>query len=303
MSILREHWLNLTNDIRAFCRHLTAERGLSSHTVEAYNRDLNRYADLIANGIIRDYIRPTLSELAEYVSSLHQEKLAPSTIAHHLVALKVFYRYLVMEERTTCHTVDLLASPTLWERIPQVLSPEQTEKLIASPAAGDRYFIRDHAILETLYATGCRASEVIGLKRHDLVLDAGFCRCFGKGSKQRVVPLNPLAIQALRQYLDHTLKGDPRPDEPVFLSRSGKMLDRESLWRIVKKYVIRAGLHPDTSPHTLRHSFATHLLAGGADLRAVQEMLGHASIATTQVYTHVDRERLRQMHKQFHPRG
>ncbi len=227
-------------------------------------------------------------------------------MARHLVALKMFYRFLRLEERTTDGTVDLLSSPSLWERIPQVLSPENVEKLLAAPQEGDRFFLRDRAILETLYATGSRASEVVGLKMDDLYLDAAFLKCMGKGSKQRVVPLGRPAIAALAAYI-----GDQRAkltraatDSPwVFVSRGGRALTREMLWVIVKKYVRRAGLNARVSPHTLRHSFATHLLAGGADLRTVQELLGHANIRTTQMYTHVDRERLRSVHRKFHPRG
>jgi integrase/recombinase XerD len=172
--------------------------------------------------------------------------------------------------------------------------------------AGDRFYLRDRALLETLYATGSRASEVVNLQLADLFLDSGFCKCLGKGSKQRVVPLGAPAVQALRAYL-----GDARPRlvravgevSAVFVSRGGRVLTREMLWNLVKKYAARAGLNPKVSPHTLRHSFATHLLAGGADLRTVQELLGHANIRTTQHYTHVDRDRLKAIHHQFHPRG
>ena len=218
----------------------------------------------------------------------------------------MFYRFLRLEERTDQSTVELLSSPALWERIPQVLSPESVEKLLGAPQAGDRFFLRDRALLETLYATGSRASEVVGLHLEDVYLDSSFLKCHGKGNKQRVVPLGRPAIAAIKDYL-----GDQRPgltraatDAPwVFVSRGRRALTREMLWVIVKKYVRRTGLNPSVSPHTLRHSFATHLLPGGADLRTVQELLGHANIRTTQMYTHVDRERLRSVHKKFHPRG
>jgi integrase/recombinase XerD len=178
--------------------------------------------------------------------------------------------------------------------------------LLDAPRPEDRFFLRDRAILQPLYATGSRASEVVGLKLEDLVLASGFCKCFGKGNKQRIVPLGRPAVNALRTYLE---QGRPplvlsAPDAPwVFVSRGGRALTREMLWVLVKKYVKRAGLNAKASPHTLRHSFATHLLAGGADLRTVQELLGHASIQTTQRYTHVDRDRLRAIHRRFHPRG
>jgi integrase/recombinase XerD len=217
----------------------------------------------------------------------------------------MFYRFLRLEERTTESTVELLSSPALWERIPQVLSPESVEKLLAAPQAGERFYQRDRAILELMYATGSRASEVVGLKLADVYLDSAFVKCFGKGNKQRVVPLGRPAVNAVRAYLDDLrLRLMQAADSPwVFISRGGKALTREMLWVLVKKYVRRAGLNARVSPHTLRHSFATHLLAGGADLRTVQELLGHANIRTTQHYTHVDRDRLKAIHRKFHPRG
>ncbi|HEV3260491.1 MAG TPA: site-specific tyrosine recombinase XerD [Gemmataceae bacterium] len=294
------------DDITAFRHYLQAERGMAANTVLAYGRDLARFGQWVAGGGLGDHLRPSVRELSRYLSHLREEGLAPSSIARHLIALKMFYRFLRLEERTDQNTVELLSSPALWERIPQVLSPEAVEKLLAAPQATERFFLRDRALLETLYATGSRASEVVGLKLEDLYLDSGFCKCLGKGNKQRVVPLGRPAIEALRGYL-----GDLRPqlaraapDAPwVFVSRGGRVLTREMLWMLVKKYARRAGLNAKVSPHTLRHSFATHLLAGGADLRTVQELLGHANIRTTQHYTHVDRDRLRAIHRQFHPRG
>jgi integrase/recombinase XerD len=297
----------LTDDVHAFRHFIRSERGLADNTLLAYGRDLDRFTLWVQMGGLADYLAPNLRELANYIGFLRDEEhLAPPSVARHLVALKVFYRFLRMEERTTETTVELLSSPTLWSRIPQVLSPENVNKLLEAPQPADRYCLRDRALLETLYATGSRASEVVGLKRVDLHLDAGFCKCFGKGSKQRIVPLGRIAVNALHDYLDNLR---PRlvqssPDAPwVFVSRGGKQLTREMLWVLVKKYVRRAGLHSKVSPHTLRHSFATHLLAGGADLRTVQELLGHSNIRTTQQYTHVDRDRLRAIHRQFHPRG
>ncbi len=296
----------LSEDLTAFRNYMTAERGMAKNTVLAYGRDLDRFAGWVAEGGLDDYLRPGLRELVNYLGRLRDEQLAPPSVARHLVALKMFYRFLRLEERTDESTVELLSSPTLWERIPQVLSPDNVEKLLAAPQAGDRFYLRDRGLLETLYATGSRASEVVGLRLEDLYLDSAFLKCHGKGNKQRVVPLGRPAVAALRAYL-----GEQRPDLTraaadapwVFVSRGGRVLTREMLWVIVKKYVRRAGLNARVSPHTLRHSFATHLLSGGADLRTVQELLGHANIRTTQMYTHVDRDRLRSVHKKFHPRG
>jgi integrase/recombinase XerD len=296
----------LADDITAFRNYLKAERGMADNTVLAYGRDLDRFASWVAGGGLADYLRPSIRELVGYLGHLREEKLAPPSIARHLVALKMFYRFLRLEERVEQNRVELLSSPALWERIPHVLSPESVEKLLAAPVPADRFYLRDRALLETLYATGSRASEVVGLKLADLHLDSGFCKCLGKGSKQRVVPLGEPAVKALKEYL-----GEFRPvlvravpdSDWVFVSRGGKGLTREMLWVLVKKYTRRAGLNVRVSPHTLRHSFATHLLAGGADLRTVQELLGHANIRTTQHYTHVDRDRLRAIHQRFHPRG
>jgi integrase/recombinase XerD len=295
----------LSQDIQAFAQYLQAERGMARNTVLAYGRDLDHFHAWAATGL-GDYLRPSVVELSQYLGYLHEQGLAPPSIARNLVALKMFYRFLRLEEKIDANAVELLSSPGLWERIPQVLSPASVEKLLAGPQPGERFYLRDRALLETLYATGSRASEVVGLKLQDLFLDSGFCKCLGKGSKQRVVPLGRPAQNALRAYL-----GDQRGeltrqgvDPPwVFVSRGGRMLTREMLWVLVKKYAKRAGLTGKVSPHTLRHSFATHMLEGGADLRTLQELLGHANIRTTQHYTHVDRKRLREIHRRFHPRG
>ncbi len=300
------HFAALSEDLTAFRNYMTAERGMAKNTVLAYGRDLDRFAGWVAEGGLDDYLRPRLRELAHYLGRLRDEQLAPPSVARHLVALKMFYRFLRLEERTSEGTVELLSSPALWERIPQVLSPENVEKLLAAPQAGDRFYLRDRALLETLYATGSRASEVVGLRLEDVYLDSAFLKCLGKGNKQRVVPLGRPALAALKAYLGEQRPGLTRAadDVPwVFVSRGGRALTREMLWVIVKKYVRRAGLNARVSPHTLRHSFATHLLSGGADLRTVQELLGHANIRTTQMYTHVDRDRLRAVHRKFHPRG
>lgn len=296
----------LARDVTSFKHYLQAERGMAVNTVLAYGRDLDRYQAWVSSGGLKNYLDPSVRELSCYLEFLREENLAPPSAARHLVALKMFYRYLRMEERVTRNAVDLLSSPALWERIPHVLSPDAVNKLLTAPRGDERFYLRDRALLETLYATGSRASEVVGLKLADMYLDASFCKCFGKGSKQRIVPLGEPAIAALRTYLRELrpLLVRPNPEAPwVFVSRGGKILTREMLWMLVKKYARRSGLNAKVSPHTLRHSFATHLLSGGADLRTVQELLGHASIRTTQHYTHVDRDRLKAIHRQYHPKG
>jgi integrase/recombinase XerD len=295
----------LLEDVQAFRHYIQTERGLAANTLLAYGRDLDRFA-LWAAGGLRSYLAPTLRELNGYLQFLAAEKLAPASVARHLVALKMFYRFLRLEERTTAATVDLLNSPALWRRLPHVLSGEAVERLLGGPQPRDRFYLRDRALLETLYATGCRASEVVGLNLADVYLDSAFLKCTGKGSKQRIVPLGRAAIAALRAYLEEqrpTLIQAAPDCTAVFVSRGGRQLTRIMLWVLVKKYVRRAGISGRVSPHTLRHSFATHMLEGGADLRTVQELLGHANIRTTQQYTHVDRERLKSIHAKFHPRG
>jgi integrase/recombinase XerD len=296
----------LAGDIVSFRHYIQAERGLAKNSILAYGRDLERFQLWVADGGLKDYLQPTVRELSHFLAHCREEQLAAPTVARHLVALKTFYRYLRLEERVQQNAVELLSSPALWDRIPQVLSPEAVDKLLMAPRGDERFYLRDRALLETLYATGSRASEVTSLKLADTYLDSGFCKCVGKGNKQRVVPLGGKAIAALRSYLANLrpVLVRPNPDAPwVFVSRGGKALTREMLWILVKKYVRRVGLNAKVSPHTLRHSFATHLLAGGADLRTVQELLGHANIRTTQHYTHVDRDRLRAIHRQFHPKG
>ena len=296
----------LAQDIRAFLQYLRAERGMAQNTVLAYGRDLEKYRAWVDDGGLANYLSPTLAELSGYVMHLREEELASPSVARNLIALKMFYRFLRVEEKVGSNATELLSSPSLWERIPHVLSPESVEKLLAAPQPAERFFLRDRAILETLYATGSRASEVVHLEMRNLFLESGFCKCLGKGGKERVIPLGRPAQNALRMYLENQ-----RPDLThgsdsvpwVFVSRGRRVLTREMLWTLVKKYIKRAGLGTRASPHTLRHSFATHLLAGGADLRTVQELLGHANIRTTQHYTHVDRDRLRDLHRRFHPRG
>lgn len=296
----------LQDDLLAFRNYIQAERGLAGNTLTAYTHDLQRFQDWVIGGGLTNYLVPTLRELTGYLEFLRNEGLAPPSMARHLVSMRMFYRFLKLEERTSESIVDLLGSPTLWARIPQVMSPESVNRLLEAPQSLDRFYLRDRAILESMYATGCRASEVVGLRLENLHLDSSFLKCTGKGSKQRIVPLGRHAVTALRSYIQEQR---PRltataPDSPwVFVSRGGKQLSREMLWMLIKKYVTRAGLNSKVSPHTLRHSFATHVLAGGADLRVVQEMLGHASIQTTQRYTHVDRDRLKAIHKKYHPRG
>jgi integrase/recombinase XerD len=300
------HLSALQADLAAYRDYLAAERGMAKNTVLAYERDLSKFRTWVAGGGLANYLNPSVRELTNYLAFLKEDGLAAPSVARNLIATKMFYRFLRLEERVEQNTLELLSSPKLWERIPHVLSPESVDKLLNAPCNEDRFYLRDRALLETLYATGSRASEVVTLQLRDLHLDSAFCKCSGKGGKQRIVPFGAPAVSILKVYLQdlRPLLTQADKENPwVFVSKGGKRLTREMLWILVKKYVRRAGLNTKASPHTLRHSFATHLLAGGADLRTVQELLGHSNIRTTQHYTHVDRSKLQSVHRKFHPRG
>ncbi len=288
----------------AFVEYAAGECHLAENTVAAYRRDLARFFEWLAG---RDAAKLSIRELADYMGWLHAKKLAPASIARHIVSLKVFFRYLQLEGVAEDNLAELLGSQKLWQRVPTVLSPQQIDRLFRAPQQHDPCPRRDRALLELLYATGCRASELSNLRLRDLHLDEGFCVCRGKGNKERLVPLGLPAAEAVRAYLCHERPKLAASSSPVadwlLLSYRGRRLRREGIWELLKKYARRVGAPKEVSPHTLRHSFATHLLAGGADLRQVQEMLGHASIATTQIYTHVDPSRLKAVHKKFHPRA
>jgi integrase/recombinase XerD len=288
----------------AFADYLRSECHLAANTVEAYARDLARFFTWLSRKRLQGL---SVSELAGYPAWLNQQSLAPKSVTRHIASLKVFFRYLQLEGALTDNQAELLSSPKLWQRVPHVLSVKQVDQLLAAPRAADPLWRRDRAILELLYATGCRVSELASLRTRDVHLKERYSICHGKGDKQRIVPLGSRAVAAVERYLQDerpTLAArNGAPCEQLILSPRGTVLRRERIWELVKKYAARAGFPSEISPHSLRHSFATHLLAGGADLRQVQEMLGHASIATTQIYTHVDHTRLQRVHRQFHPRA
>ncbi len=290
----------------AFVDYIRSECHLADNTVQAYQRDIRRFQQWLAD-IGTAIPELGIRELSDFVGWLHQRGLAPSSVARHIVGLRMFFRYLQLEGILQRNLAELLGSQKLWERVPEVLSPGMVQKFLEAPRPYDSFCRRDRALLELLYATGCRASELSHLRLEDVHLAEGFCMCHGKGNKQRLTPLGRAAKVALQDYLEHERPqlAAAAPTSPpwLLLSRRGRRLRREAIWELVKKYAVRAGVPPTISPHTLRHSFATHLLAGGADLRQVQEMLGHASIQTTQIYTHVDQSRLKKVHRQFHPRA
>jgi integrase/recombinase XerD len=291
--------------VDAFIDYMTTECGLSPNTTLAYHRDLVKFGRFLGDELLLLPERVTASRIIDFLMAEKQAGMAVSSISRNLVAIKMFYRYLVLEKRLATDVTATLESPRLWHVLPIFLSQVQVEQLLAAPNERGRLGLRDRAILAVMYATGTRASEVVNLKVADVNFEYQYLRCFGKGSKERLVPLAPRDLAVVRLYLDQERPrlARGRLTQYVFLTKSGNCLTRESIWRIVKKYAAQAGLAERVSPHTLRHSFATHLLSGGADLRSVQEMLGHVNIATTQIYTHVDTDRLKAVHKQFHPRA
>ena len=288
----------------AFVDYLRGECHVAENTTAAYKRDITRLYKWLAG---RNIAALKIRDLSDYAAWLHRQNLAPASVARHLASLKIFCRYLQLEGILRENAAELLGSQRLWQRVPHVLTSDQVDRLLDAPKRFDKLWRRDRAMLELLYATGCRASELSNLKLRNLHLDEGFCKCHGKGDKERIVPLGKRAIAAVREYLEHERAAIvaklKRAPEEVLITRRGRRLRRERIWELFKQYGLRAGIPADMSPHTLRHSFATHMLAGGADLRQVQELLGHASIATTQIYTHVDPTRLKAVHRQFHPRG
>jgi integrase/recombinase XerD len=288
-----------------FADYVALEQGLSPRTQEAYQRDLGRFAEYAASKGAAAPVDITAKLLREYVYHLKDLGLSPSSIRRNVSAVRGYFRFLTGDGIVVRDPTERLETPKKWRTLPEVLSVEEVQRLLASPTLDDALVFRDRALLELAYGAGLRVSEWITLATRDLMLEDGLVRVFGKGSKERLVPIGRSAIGAVAVYLRELRprleKGEGKGT--LFLNARGKPLTRMGAWKILRGHVERAGITKHVSPHTLRHSFATHLLEGGADLRAVQEMLGHVDIATTQIYTHVDREYLRQVHRSFHPRG
>lgn len=286
-----------------FYQHLGVERGLASLTLAAYAHDLQDFWEFLECRGLNSWAAVSLSDLQDYLKALEARGLSARSRARRLSALRQFFRFLQREEVVTTNPVELLDSPRLPRRLPQVLAETEVAALLAAPDPNTPAGQRDAALLELLYATGLRVSELVGLTLKQVDLRRGVVRPLGKGSKERVVPMVALAVEKLQLYLSqgrpHLLKGRDSPY--LFINRRGTRLTRQGFWKILKHYARKAGLRP-LSPHTLRHSFATHLLSRGANLRVLQLLLGHADLATTQIYTHLDATRLREVHRKAHPR-
>jgi integrase/recombinase XerD len=290
--------------VEEFLDYIVVEKGLSKNSVDAYRRDLVKFEGFLK---LRcgDVIDARREDIISFMTSLREGGLSSRSTARSMVAVRMLYRFLKGERYIDALPTENIELPRSFRTLPDVLSPEEVERLIKSPDTKEPIGMRDRAMLELLYATGLRVSELVGVEVNRLNLEVGFLVVLGKGSKERVVPMGEIAMDWIKGYIRSarvkTLKG--RESEFLFVTARGGNMTRQGFWKIVKKHALKSGIYKKITPHTLRHSFATHLLEGGADLRSVQTMLGHADIATTQIYTHINSERLKKIYKQFHPRA
>ena len=291
--------------VDAYLNYILIEKGLSSQTISSYARDIQRFLDFLARNKISKIAQIDRSIILQHLIALRHAGLSARSRARHLVSLRGFFRYLVNEKHLAHNPAQLVDLPKSGLKLPEVLAEDEVASLIKAPDTAKPSGLRDTAMLELLYAAGLRVSELINLKLQNVNLDAGFVRVLGKGGKERIVPIGSAARESIREYADTArpllLKHHTSPF--LFVARAGKPMSRQGFWKLIKRYGILAGITKKITPHMLRHSFASHLLEGGADLRAVQVMLGHVDIATTQIYTHVAQRHLKYLHKKYHPRG
>jgi len=293
-----------------YLQFIKLEKGLAENSVASYKRDLERYLTFLTDTLrLKDPAGVTLQHIEQYLQELSAMELSASSLARNISSIRGFHEFAVAENFAEANPADLIDLPKRTKNLPEVLTPDEVSRILETPNRESDAGIRNAAVLETLYATGMRVSELTRLELENLFFEIGFIRVVGKGSKERLVPVGEMAQTALEHYIEVVrpkFKSDKNPRKAknkIFLSQRGNPLSRMSIWNIVNDAAERAGIVKNVYPHIFRHSFATHLLEGGADLRAVQEMLGHSSIITTEIYTHVDRSLLHQVHKEFHPRG
>jgi len=293
--------------VREFINFITFEKGLAKNTQDAYKSDLTLFDNYLKEQKISEVTEDALVEFIFYLKNkvhVKKKKYAEMSIARALVSIKGFFKFLVRVNALDKSPFEDMDSFKVHKKIPEVLTAGDIDNMLKQPDLSKKEGIRDRAILELLYSAGIRVSELTGLELTDVNLEDKTLRCFGKGSKERVVPIGDYVVETVANYLD--IRGEflkKKFSQHLFVTRLSRKFTRVGIWTIVKNYAKKAGIEKDVYPHIFRHSFATHLLAGGADLRSVQEMLGHKDISTTQIYTHVDRSRLKKIHKQFHPRG
>ena len=292
--------------LRSYLHFLELEKNASANTISSYKIDLARYLDYLET---KEIILPNKikeKDIAAFLGLLREFGLSPSSVSRNLSSIKMFHKFLVGEGVSKMNPAENIETPKLSKTLPDVLNQDEIETILNQPNPVEPLAIRDKAILETLYATGMRVTEAITLKQSNVNKDEGIVRVFGKGSKERLVPIGKSALKWIAKYLNEVrgnLSKQGSGQDVLFLNARGRPMSRMAVWNIVRTYTTKSGIKKEVHPHTFRHSFATHLLEGGADLRAVQEMLGHADIATTQIYTHIDREYLKEVHRTFHPRG
>jgi integrase/recombinase XerD len=291
--------------IDQFLNYLVVEKGLSQKTLDAYSRDIVRYRDFLYKNNKKRFSEDDTSLILQHLILLRKSRLGARSRARHLVSIRGLYRFLVEEKILQHDPARLIDLPKVSLKLPNFLSVQEIELLLKAPDAKKPTGIRDAAMLELLYAAGLRVSELVNVKLQDVNLEAGFVRIFGNGSKERIVPIGMHAKEKINFYLKTTraLYLKQTPSTYLFVARAGKPLTRQGFWKLLRRYAMQTGLNKKITPHSFRHSFATHLLEGGADLRAVQIMLGHVDISTTQIYTHVTRDHLKKLHQKFHPRG
>jgi integrase/recombinase XerD len=289
-----------------FIQYLSVEKGLAQNTLESYERDLTQYLEFVEKSGMNQLQDTKKITIQNYLLQLKKLGRASSSITRSMVSIRSFYQFLVRERMLDLDPSLNMESPRLVKRLPKVLSVQEVDTLLEAPETSTPYGMRDKAMLELLYATGIRVSELVNLNAGHVNLGMGFVRCIGKGSKERIIPLGRIAAKWINDYLQvmrHQLLRESKADDALFINHLGTRLTRQGFWKIIKKYGREAHILKEITPHTLRHSFATHLLDNGADLRAVQEMLGHADISTTQIYTHVSKTRLKEVYNRTHPRA
>jgi integrase/recombinase XerD len=288
-----------------FLDHLAVERGLAANTRLAYRTDLAQFSEFLRRRGIQHLNGAQRQHITEYLLQRRKAGLSARSLSRHLAAIRMFCRFLTREKLLATDVTQTIDSPKLWRTLPHTLDYQEVERLLDAPNTRTKLGLRDRAMLEFMYATGLRVSEVANIKIGDINFEAGFLRPIGKGNKERIVPIGRQAVEWVQRYLREArgLFAKAESLGEVFLSTHGKPISRKTIWMLIKKYARRAGIAKNITPHTLRHSFATHLLDNGGDLRVIQEMLGHADISTTQIYTHVDQRRLKETHYRFHPRS
>jgi len=295
--------------IHVFLSYLRVEKGLSQNTILAYGRDLKRFDEFLTARKKNKAELVNREDVVDFLSSLYKQKLDSRSVSRYMVSLRCFFKYALMEELVRLDPTENLESPKIRQSLPTYIRKDEMDRLMNAPNTATTVGLRDKAMLEVLYSTGLRVSELLNLRISDVDLRSGYVRCIGKGDKERLVPIGRKAISAVEAYLAGARPKFLRPGTPpqhsqiLFLTRVGRRLSRITIWKVLHDYGVKLGLRGRLTPHKLRHSFATHLLEGGADLRSVQLMLGHADISTTQIYTHVVEERLKEIYKAHHPRA